>query len=84
LKSFGSSKDISEVEVLVHRAKQYIREIQGSQSQFIEGENILLESYLSSISNSQIQVIGPELMFGRIYDYVNINDLDEIPEAKST
>lgn len=77
LKSFGSSKDRSEIEVLVYRAKQYILKIQGSQSLFIERDDVLLESYLSSISNSQIQVIGPELIFGKIYDYIGFNVLGE-------
>ena len=35
-----------------------------------------LEEYLSSIKNSQIQIIGPELIFGTLYDRMGYSALD--------
>ena len=35
-----------------------------------------LESFLSGISNTQIQVIGPELIYGRLYDKIGYGGID--------
>ncbi len=37
---------------------------------FASEEDALVESYVSSLGNSRAQVIGPELIFGRIYDRI--------------
>lgn len=77
VKTLGTGKTEEEIESLYYSAKQYIAEMQGSISLFVNGEDTLIESYLKTIKNSQIQVIGPELIFGRIYDAIGFNKIKE-------
>jgi transposase len=37
---------------------------------FADEDEVKLEDFLSTINNSQIQVVGPELIFGRLYDRI--------------
>ncbi len=38
--------------------------------QIISKEDAQIESFLKTLNNSDVQVIGPELIFGRIYDSI--------------
>jgi len=40
----------------------------GSGSLFVHRDDAKIESFISEISNSQVQVIGPELIFRKIYN----------------
>jgi hypothetical protein len=54
--------------LLERRASQYIKEQEGfTQSFFEEDEDTLVHDFVSMLSNSQLQVIGPELIFGTLY-----------------
>jgi len=37
---------------------------------FADEDDVRLEDFLSTINNSEIQVIGPELIFGQLYDKI--------------
>jgi transposase len=76
LKTLGSGKTEEEIEFLYRRAQQELKQIKGARSLFINHEDIKLKSYLSTLKNSQVQVIGPELIFGRIYDSIGFNQID--------
>lgn len=77
VKTFGTGKTDQEVEFLYQRARQYIQEQQGTIALFVNREDALIESYLSTIKNGQIQVIGPELIFGKIYDAIGFGEVKE-------
>ena len=52
-------------------ARQYVREQTGMNLSLFEYEDeIRLTNFISSISNAQIQVIGPEIIFGTLYDRI--------------
>ncbi|WP_423129995.1 IS1634 family transposase [Gaoshiqia sp. Z1-71] len=77
IKSFGTGRTEAEIVRLEEKARQYIREQTGmSLSLFEDEDEIKLEGFLSNISNSQIQVIGPELVFGTLYDRVGYGRID--------
>jgi len=77
LKNFGCSSDVIEIEKLVARAEDYIQEKTGlNNSLFPYQEDETILQFASTISNSQIQVIGPELIFGRLYDYIGYDVID--------
>lgn len=48
----------------------------GSISMFVNREDAKLESFISDLSNSQVQVIGPELIFGKIYDALGFSQIE--------
>ena len=77
IKSFGAGSTEAEVVRLEEKARQYIRELTGTNRSLFEDEDeVKLENFLSTISNAQIQVIGPELIFGTLYDRVGYGRID--------
>lgn len=70
IKTIGSGRTNEEIAFLHQRARQELSRMQGTMSLFVSDEDALVESFVSSLGNSQVQVIGPELIFGRIYDRI--------------
>jgi transposase len=77
VKTIGTGKTEQQIEFLYQRARQYIQQSQGTINLFVNREDALIESYLKGIKNSQIQVIGPELIFGKIYDAIGFDQVKE-------
>jgi hypothetical protein len=44
---------------------------------FENEDELKLESFISSLSNNQLQVIGPELIFGCLYDKIGYGAINE-------
>lgn len=76
VKTIGSGRTEQEIEFLYQCARQEIFRIQGTMSLFVDKEDALIESFIQNLSNSQVQVIGPELIFGRIYDSIGYKALE--------
>jgi len=70
IKTIGSGRTNEEIAYLHQRARQELPRMQGTMALFASEEDALVESYVSSLGNSRAQVIGPELIFGRIYDRI--------------
>lgn len=76
-KTIGSSIDSEEIELMKMKARHYIEYLNPQPKLFHSEQDQIIESYLSSLTNSQIRTIGPELVFGKIYDYIGYNDIQE-------
>src|SRR5580698_3422050 len=76
-KSVGSSFTAKGVEVLVHQARHELSKIQKQSSLFPSQVDSNIEGFLKTLSNSNIQVIGPELVFGKIYDRIGFNAIEQ-------
>jgi transposase len=77
MRSLGTGRSEQELVLLEERARQFIAEHRGMGELFPDENDIWLEDFLSTIHNAQIQVVGPELIFGRLYDkvgYYKINN----------
>jgi len=77
VKSFGSSNTAQGVELLYQKARRHLESLSQQPSLFISNEDALIESYLNSIQNGQVQVKGPELVFGKLYDHLGFCDIKE-------
>lgn len=77
VKTLGSGYTEQEIEFLYQLARQEIQRIEGTTSLFVNTEDAKLESFISTLSNAQVQVIGPELIFGRIYDDVGFSQVED-------
>jgi transposase len=77
IKTIGSGRSDQELEFLMQRAQQELRQISGAGSLFIQKQDTFIESYLSSLSNGQVQVIGPELIFGTIFNAIGFDKVNE-------
>ena len=76
MKTVGSGRSGQEIEFLYQRAQQELEQMDGSISMFVNREDAKLEVFLSDLSNSQVQVIGPELIFGKIYDALGFSQIE--------
>lgn len=81
VQTVGSSKDEDEINFLVQRARYIIRTCGGKQTElfsFQTPEESTVKRFLGQLSNAQIRVIGPELIFGALFDRLGFG---AIPEA---
>ena len=77
IKSLGSSSDQNVIFGLELKAKQEIQRLESNSSLFIFEKDALIKSFLSEVQNAQIRTIGPELVFGKIFDSIGFNIINE-------
>ena len=71
MRSFGTGRTEQELVRLEEHARQFIAQREGFVGElFANEEEVRLEDFLSTINNTEVQVIGPELIFGRLYDKI--------------
>lgn len=77
IKSIGSAIEESDIAVLVAKAQQEIQLLSRQRSLFVHAKDAAIESFITELSNGQIRTIGPELVFGRLYDYIGYSAIDK-------
>ena len=76
VKSFGSSTEDSEIEKMVAEAKSFIlRQTGAYYNLFNQPQETSIEDFVGDISNSQISVVGPEVVFGKLFDYAGYGEI---------
>jgi hypothetical protein len=76
IKTIGSSFERREIDILVEKGKQEMQKIKEQPGLFVLENDILVENFLTSLENAQVRTIGPELVFGKIYDYIGFQKLN--------
>ena len=74
VKSFGTANTNREEELLILLAKTEIERIKGVHSLFVDQDDLVVENFVNSISNDHLQIVGPELILGRIYKKIGFPD----------
>ena len=79
IETVGSSKDVEEIEKLVIEAKNRISHPAGQASLFstLTDSDLAIKDFLEKLSNLQIHTIGPELIFGTLFDRIGFNIIKE-------
>ena len=80
IKSFGSSKKPEGVKRLVQKAKDYINipnEYQLPLFQIDSNNDEVIDNFVETLKNSNIRTVGPELIFGTIFDKIGFNKIKE-------
>lgn len=77
VKTIGSSRTREGIDLLLYQAHHELNKIKGQASLFDSQDDLLIESFLQTLSNSNISVIGPELIFGKIYNAIGFNQIQE-------
>jgi len=77
VKSLGSATTQQEIDWLVQSAQQEIEQLSEPQKLFRSETDDMIVSVLSSLSNSNIQTVGPEIIFGKIFDHVGFREVGE-------
>jgi len=77
VKTIGCGTQRHEIDHLKKLARHEIERIQAHPKLFRSEGDELVEGVFSSLSNSNISTVGPELIFGRIYDYIGFGRINE-------
>lgn len=74
LKTVGCAKTKREEELLILLANNEMKQIQGVQSLFEEHDDLVVDNFVNSIANDHLQIVGSELILGKIYQLFNFPD----------
>ena len=79
IESVGSSKSDREIEKLVYRAKNKIKELDPQQELdlFTSERDRYVSEYIDFNKNIIVTNIGPELILGKIFDKIGLNQIPE-------
>lgn len=80
IRTLGTSKDPVEVESLWRQAQHFIHHPDPNQSTLFPMQTLhdqLVESFTEMLSNSSIRVIGPELIFGALFERIGFNKIKD-------
>lgn len=77
LKTIGSSSNEQELQKLIYLAKQEIERISQQPELFISERDTIVEQVFSALNNASIRTIGPEIIFGKIYDSIGFGTIRE-------
>lgn len=70
VRTLGSSSDPNEITRLAEEARREIREPKQQKKLFstVSRDTVVVENFLRALPNASIRTIGPELIFGEIFD----------------
>jgi transposase len=77
VKTIGSSDIEQEITKLTYLGKQEIERLSGQQKLFISENDTIVEQVFSVLDNASIKTVGPEIVFGKIYDSIGFNAIKE-------
>ena len=74
VKVMGCSSDAEEIRLLVKRGNRWIEEHQRSVPLFeFDDEAVAYDKVLASLRQSQLRLVGPELVYGTLFDRIGYN-----------
>ncbi len=76
-KTIGSATTRRKIDELVLLAKHEIKIIEKQQELFVSKDDSLADSLFEALSNASIRTLGPEIIFGKIYDFIGFNQINE-------
>lgn len=78
LRVLGSATTQQEIERLVYLANQEIERLSGKPLKLFGFESdAAIEKAFSALDNASIRTVGPEIIFGRIFDYIGFGAIEE-------
>ena len=77
VKTIGCGTKCHEIDQLLEKAKSEKLKLEKQLPLFLSVQDEAAKQAFQNLSNSNVQTIGPELVFGRIYDYIGFNKIDE-------
>ncbi|WP_300442128.1 IS1634 family transposase, partial [Christiangramia sp.] len=77
VKSIGSGSNEQEIQKLVFLGKQEIERLEAQGKLFVSENDIVVEQLFEALGNASIKTVGPEIIFGKIYDSIGFNEINE-------
>ncbi len=78
IKTIGSGRREDEINRLIELGHQEIKRLRKQSELFHSERDLFITDVLSTLTNASIRVIGPELIFGKIYDKIGYNEIEEV------
>lgn len=70
VKTIGCARTQREEELMLLLADTELERLRGNQTLFVEHDDLVVENFVNSIANDHLQIVGSELILGRIYDKI--------------
>lgn len=77
VKTIGSATVLQKIEELKKQAHQEIKKLKKQLELFENKNDKLVEQVFESLQNSNIRTVGPELIFGKIFDHIGFDKINE-------
>jgi len=77
VKTIGSATTQQEIDNLINLARQEITRLTAQPKLFVSQSDEAIEQAFCLLNNSNIRTLGPEIIFGRIYDYIGYGAIGE-------
>lgn len=74
IKTVGIAKTKQEEIHIEQLARTEMKGLQGMDSLFIEHDDLIVENFVGSLSNNDLQIVGSELILGEIYKKIGLPD----------
>lgn len=68
--SAGSGVSQQEIELLKIKAQEFIDNQKGAIPLFLEREDIIIQSFVASLSNNSLRIVDPQIVLVPIYDVI--------------
>jgi len=78
LKSIGSATSEQEIEKLWYIGLQEIERLKAQTKLFVSKSDTVVEQMFEALENTSIRTLGPELIFGKIYEHIGFNAVEEV------
>lgn len=77
LKTIGSATTQQNIEKLVNLARQEIDKLSSQPKLFMSESDAAIEQAFAMLNNANIRTLGPEIIFGKIYDSIGFGAIGE-------
>jgi transposase len=77
VKTIGCGSTEQELEKLWYLGKQEIERLSAQSKIFVSEQDTVVEQVMRSLDNANIRTIGPELIFGKLYDSIGFGMVEE-------
>jgi len=77
VKTIGSGSTEQELQKLTYLARQEVERLSQQPRLFISETDTVIEKLFSTLNNASVRTIGPEIIFGKIYDSIGFGKIDE-------
>lgn len=77
VKTLGSATMQQEIEILVNQAREEIERLTAQPKLFVGENDAAIEQAFAVLNNASIRTLGPEIIFGKIYDHIGFGLIKE-------
>ncbi len=77
IKTIGSGSTEQQIQKLWFLGKQEIERLSAQSKIFVSEQDTFVEQVMESLANASVRTMGPELIFGKIYDSIGFGQVNE-------